>query len=242
MTLTADQIGGAVRSVPEAVARLEAIGEMLDEADGLRQFNDLYLDVTRLIGLRLSDGPTPEFFLDKPFLADLDAAFANRYFEAVGNWMGGGPVSKPWRAMFERRYRRGLHRLQFAAAGVNVHINFDLAEALVVTWRAHPRRKGDNQRHDYNKINGVFAELYRPLRERLAAEIGPIDRGPVRKALDQSSAFLVTRTRGVAWDAAKLLAGADGPKWTGPYRAAAQREIMNRAVTLNTSVLLQPLG
>ena len=41
----------------------------------------------------------------------------------------------PWRVLFERRTGQ-IAGVQFAAAGINAHINFDLPFALVATWEA----------------------------------------------------------------------------------------------------------
>lgn len=237
MTLTAERVSEPVSTVPEAVARLEELGRLLSEErdrDGLRHFNRLYLRVTSEIDARLRE---PAYFLDKPFLHTLDVEFANRYLEAVGNHLSNhGPVPYPWRELFRRRHKRGILRLQYAAAGVNAHINFDLAQALVATWARHPRRKGDDQWHDYDKVNAIFGELYMPLRDSLNCWIEEVDHGPVRDALDTASRFLVTGSRRAAWrdaeELAEKLAAGESPwikvasmsaKATGVSHALLQR-------------------
>ena len=193
-------------AVSEAVSRLEDLGRLLSEGrqrDGLRHFNRLYLRVTSLIELRLGD---PDYFLDKPFLETLDVRFANRYLSAVGSEMNDEPVPWPWKKLFDRRGAAGVLRLQFAAAGVNAHITFDLAQALVDTWKDHPPADGDHQRHDYDKVNDIFDRLYAPIRQDLNEWIGKIDSGRVTKALDAASRLLVTSTRCHAWEDAEEIA------------------------------------
>ena len=46
----------------------------------------------------------------------------------------GAWVSKAWAPLFARKDERGILALQFAIAGMNAHINNDLAHALVLTW------------------------------------------------------------------------------------------------------------
>jgi hypothetical protein len=48
--------GTPVASVDEAVTRMEAIAAALPAADGLACFNRMYLEVTRDVGARLSQG------------------------------------------------------------------------------------------------------------------------------------------------------------------------------------------
>ena len=60
--------------------------------------------------------------------------------------------------------------MNFAVLGVNAHINFDLAHALIATWR-HVAPDGDGpdsaQFHDYRLINDVFEMEMDGLREEL---------------------------------------------------------------------------
>ena len=47
--------------------------------------------------------------------------------------------------------------LQFALAGMNAHINNDLAHALVLTWQETGGELGRDspERRDYEKVNGL---------------------------------------------------------------------------------------
>ncbi len=63
----------------------------------------------------------------------LDVIFAGLYFLAVVDSLGSQSVPSAWSALFEARYRTGIDRIQFALAGMNAHINHDLALALLAT-------------------------------------------------------------------------------------------------------------
>ena len=68
-----------VHSVDEAVGIMKAIDAHLPDADGLKWFNRLYLNVT----VSVRDAIDKAAFKDRPFLTQLDIVFANLYFTAV---------------------------------------------------------------------------------------------------------------------------------------------------------------
>jgi hypothetical protein len=166
---------GAVTSVAEAIDRLtevrDATGKVAPEC-GIAQFSDLYLKITQSIQAHLRSGT---FFADNEYLARLDVAFANRYFAALRAWSSGGTPPDVWRILFDLPNDGEITAIQLAGAGVNAHINLDLAVAVVDTGR----EMGDTalntaSRHDdYTKVNDVFAEemdtLLRNLVEHRAA-------------------------------------------------------------------------
>ena len=94
----------------------------------------MYLQVTEAVRDELPSFESPEF------VERLDVLFAEFYFQAFDAAAAQAWVSKAWAPLFDRRDERGILALQFAIAGMNAHINNDLAHALVLTWqRARPR-------------------------------------------------------------------------------------------------------
>jgi hypothetical protein len=153
----------AVRSVPEAIARMEAIAQVLPPNDGLACFNRMYLTVTQLVGSQITAG----FFADGAFMDRLDVVFANLYFGAVR-----ASVTRPdrtpraWAALVERRAAGGVLPIQFALAGMNAHINHDLPLALVstcTTLRTSPA--AGSHRRDYRRVNTLLARAEEQVRE-----------------------------------------------------------------------------
>lgn len=206
MILTADVVGGPVSTVPQAVASMRRIGKQLSGRGGLAHFNDLYLDVTVEIRRRLT--ARSQFFADKVFLGELDVAFANRYLDAVRRWAA-EPTTPPkaWAPLFDRNDRNRVTAIQFAAAGVNTHINYDLALALVATWdklgRPTDRR---SQRVDYDRVTDIFGLLYRTFRDRLMSDVAKsLDKGRARTALDLASHTAVDKARDAAFASAELI-------------------------------------
>ena len=125
-----------VTTVPEVLERLDEIQayaeahELLGPSDGVACFNRLYRTITASV-LR---GLGTRRFKDPDFIATLDVTFANRYFSAVrASVTEARVVAGAWQVLIERRDDRRIHPIQFAAAGVNAHVDLDLAVAVAAT-------------------------------------------------------------------------------------------------------------
>ena len=209
---------GPVTSVAGVIDRLTEIREGtagIAPGCGIAEFSDLYLTITQGIRDRIERG---DFFADNDYLARLDVSFANRYFDALRAWAGGQRTPRSWRVLFEVPGDGELMAIQLAGAGVNAHINFDLAVAAVETGREMGDAELDTgtRREDYTKVNDVFAErmdaLLRNVFEAQAASgEGSGDR---LSALGRLMTRLVTAARQFAWEDAEEL-------WPLPRRSGA---------------------
>lgn len=201
---------GRVSDIPGVIQRLAEIGEFIKvngpgHPDGIWCFNNLYADITAkvLAGVNNRDYP------DNGFMASLDVAFANRYLDALRQedaQQGGAPA--PWRLLIDRR-REPLAQIQFAAAGVNAHIDFDLAAAVVEVWLEGGGGPHDGEQHNtYQQIDGVFAGEMSKLRHEFEhSKLGGFDRGKVDRFLNFISDWTVNLTRDLAWgNAARMWA------------------------------------
>jgi hypothetical protein len=124
--------GPPVTTVPEVIARMEAIKAALPAADGLACFNSVYLGVTQQVGSGLGQS----FFADPVFTTHLDVAFAGLYLAAADAAADPASVPLAWRPLVEQRANGGIEPIQFALAGINAHINHDLPIAVVTTCQA----------------------------------------------------------------------------------------------------------
>jgi len=123
-------IGGSPASIADVVALMQRIDGLLPSNDGLKWFNRLYLMVTQ----RIDAQPPPNGWEHAPWLTRLDVVFAGFYFAAIaGALEQTADTASSWDALFEARNRAGVDRIQFALAGMNAHINHDLASALLQT-------------------------------------------------------------------------------------------------------------
>jgi hypothetical protein len=211
----------ANRTVEEVVDRLGAIEQQLDGffapaagspaarrgrpplPDGVACFNGMYLQVTKAVRDALPD------FESQEFVARLDVLFAEFYFQAFDASLAGAWVSKAWAPLFDRRDERGILALQFAIAGMNAHINNDLAHALVLTWREFdlgPARDSPAFR-DYEKVNAILeaveAEIKGPLADDVIASVDTL----LGTADDFLALWSIRRARAEAWKRATIMRG-----------------------------------
>ena len=153
---------GPIASVDEAIARMQAIAALLPPTDGLACFNRMYLLVTQTVQQHL----TPGFFSSPPFMAELDVEFVNLYLAAVDAAQAGGTPPRCWNVLLQQRANGGIVPMQFALAGMNAHINHDLALAVINTCTALGTAPDDGNQHaDYEKVNTLLDALDQQVRE-----------------------------------------------------------------------------
>jgi hypothetical protein len=215
--------GTTLDTVIDALASLP-----LAPGDGIRYFNQIYTEVTREVARRAaSDG-----FEDEQFMVSLDVEFAGLYLDAVR-----APDTAPraWRVVFERRTAR-LAPLRFALAGMNAHINRDLAVALDTTCtRLGGTLDRDSPRcRDFTSINGILdtlmrrakTELFSPLDKFADTALGPID--------DLLEVWSISTARDNAWTHGAVLHQL-GP---GPARDAELQSLDRTAGLIGRLLLL----
>src|ERR1700729_4437303 len=196
--------GPAALTIADVAAKMKAINSSLPSNDGLKWFNLLYLNVTQQV-----DGhPPPAGWEDAPWLNRLDVVFAQLYFNAIAGWLqNSAEVPDSWKALFESRFTGGIDRIQFALAGMNAHINHDLALALLQTDdELHLTPALQSPEHDdYERVNGLL-EVVLPSALNLLATgiVGELaqDTGKIGRLL---AIWNVRAARDLAWDFADHL-------------------------------------
>ena len=221
-----------VSSVAEVLARLRAIDTELDSRDGVAVFNRVYLRVTELVLERLDEG----VFHDDAFMAELDIRFARLWFGAYD--AEADSIPHAWAALFERRTDDRLLPIQFALAGMNAHIEHDLAVAVVATCESHGRSPSSPGVHDdYERVNGLLADIEAEIRRSFLTEVElAIDAhlGPVAHLV---SSWNIDKARDIAWVTVNTL-------WElRPigFLADAHRAGLARTVGMGSRFLLTPL-
>lgn len=143
----------AVQTTDEVVARMRAIDQALPTVDGVAWFNKLYLKTTENV-LAAVGG---RFFRNPEFMTRLDIVFANLYFQALHDSLHRPEqIPRAWRPLFGHRTRRGIAPIQFAVAGMNAHINRDLAVAVVQTCRELEARPTASLKRDFDLVNPIL--------------------------------------------------------------------------------------
>jgi hypothetical protein len=210
VTTASPYTGLPAGSVPEVIKRLEEIQsyaeahEVRGQHDGVACFTYLYQRITT----RVLEGIDSGRFEDGEFVKVLDVVFANRYLAALrASVLSPGDVPEAWEVLFQARAHAHITRLQFAAAGVNAHVNFDLAVAVADTCTQLESAPAIGAKHQsYQEINKIFAEEMQSLREHFESTWERlIDQDVLGRVANKMDDWIVVATRDVAWDAAEHL-------------------------------------
>jgi hypothetical protein len=196
--------GRRATTIAETVDIMTALDGTLPDVDGLKWFNRLYLQVT----LAVRDAVTTTTFRDPAFLATLDVVFANLYFDAVAAGES-DPASAPsaWRPLFECRHRQGIRPIQFALAGMNAHINRDLPEGIVATYRATDGApvQGSERHEDFEKVNDLLEAVETQIKAEFSTGLVMIVDVACGDMDDAMAMWKVRAARAAAWTNAEVL-------------------------------------
>ncbi|WP_030199135.1 DUF5995 family protein [Streptomyces sp. NRRL S-87] len=216
-------------SLDPVLARMRALDGLLHPRDGVAVFNRVYLAVTRELRERMGRGEFPE----ARTAATLAVRFAERYLAAVDAAYEGRRVSACWRPLFQYRRHPGVRPLQHALAGINAHIGYDLALAVVAGCRSLDCAPADLEA-DFDRVGDTLVALEERIREDLMP--GP-DLLEVADPLTHLlGSWSLDRARDAAWSAARLL-------WTlrdCPELAAEFSDSLDKGVGLVGRCLLTP--
>jgi hypothetical protein len=233
------------RTVAEVVERLWAIEDELEGffspapgdpdarrrreplPNGVACFNGMYLQVTEAVGREMPA------FENERFLERLDVLFAEFYFQAFEAARAHAWVSKSWAPLFERKDEKCVLPLQFAVAGMNAHINNDLALALVLTWKELGIRPGKDtpEYRDYLKVNELLERVEGEIKGPLAdGVIGQIDTF-FGSADDVLALWSIRKARADAWARASKM-------WREPDEES--ESLLDRLVGFASHLLLGP--
>jgi hypothetical protein len=192
-------------TIADVIARMQTVDDLLPTNDGLKWFNQLYWMVTEQVDLHPPNGA----WQNAAWLTRLDIVFANLYFGAVKAFIEGGTVPWAWNVFFGARFGVGIDRIQFALAGMNAHINHDLALALLTTDAALSLipAKGGPEFADYESVNSLLKTVMPSALTMLATDtLGVLaqDTGKIGRVL---AFWDICSARDLAWDFADHLRG-----------------------------------
>ncbi|MBN9503434.1 MAG: hypothetical protein J0H02_16790 [Armatimonadetes bacterium] len=144
---------------------LQGIDEIIDwsiqNRHPLAFFACLYRQVTE----RVKQGILNHEFDDGPRMDRFDAVFAERYLVAFRRWRLDDPFTcSCWREVFEVGSKPIV--LQHLLLGMNAHINLDLGAAAA---EISTPTTLNNLRYDFDRINGILAEILPIVSARLEA-------------------------------------------------------------------------
>jgi len=191
-----------ISSIDDVIARMRSIAGSTRPHDGVGAFNMVYLRTTEAVRDRLGTG----FFGDDGFMERLDIVFANLYFAAVDADAAGRRVDRAWRPLFSRRSDRRVHAVQFVVAGMNAHINHDLALAVVETCAAaHTHPLAGTIPADYHRITDIIEDIESSIRRSLLADLERELGQQLEPLFHLISSWSIGQAREAAWVRAQVL-------------------------------------
>jgi hypothetical protein len=238
---TAGTVLPADATIDDVLARMQGIEADLPADDGVRWFNRMYLAVTQQVKEYDRSGPQAA----PGFLQRLDVAFADLYFAAYER-AGGSPdlpagyPYRAWAPLFKGRRRRDVAPIQFALAGMNAHINHDLALGIcaVCVERGVEPKLGSPEHRDYLAVNPLIANAEEEVKKwLLTGALKDFDR-EFHSVDDVVAVWSVERARDAAWARAMVLWHLrDEPLVRDEYV-----RVNDRAIGLAGSAMLVPVG
>lgn len=226
-----------VMTIPEVIVALEAIGTVLPEDDGLSWFNWLYLTVTKAVDQSIAARP----WRNPAWLERLDVIFAGLYLSALTKWLTPGEAAPEcWAVLFRARHDSRLARIQFALAGMNAHIDRDLAVAITAACEEFHLRPLhlSSEYLDFCDVNALLDGIIdQAKKELLVGLLG--DNLPCLALVENLTAMWGLRgSREAAWTHAEVLAQLNAV----PGLDERFLKAMDAAATLAGRGLLAPVG
>lgn len=175
-------------------------------------FSLAYLRVTENVKAAADSG----YFADRAWLTQIDAVFAEMYFDTMDTWAAGkkSSVPKAWRMALQAADDRSLTGLGDFMMNMNAHINRDFPHVLAQVGLT--AADGTTHKPDHDAYNQRLDSLYHPVFDEEAARFDPdfnkLDIGPVDEIIVGT---IMRGWREMVWRHAEALANA--PAIFQPY-------------------------
>ncbi|RNL61288.1 hypothetical protein EFK50_18165 [Nocardioides marmoriginsengisoli] len=215
-------VSGAPQCIEDVITEMEDRLEPLAAScshDAI--FSLAYLRVTQNVKAAADSG----YFQDRKWLTQIDAVFAEMYFDTMDTWKSGNKagVPKAWRLALQASEDRTLTGLGDFMMNMNAHINNDFPYVLAKVGLT--AADGTSHKPDHNAYNQRLDSLYHPVFDEEAARFDPmfnkLDLGPVDEVVVGA---IMRGWREVVWRNAEALANAPAA-----LRPLVEREIAEYA-------------
>jgi hypothetical protein len=198
-------------------------------------FGLAYLRVTQNVKAAADSG----YFADRRWLTQIDAVFAQMYFDTMDAWDAGRTSSVPhaWRIALAASDGKSMSGLGDFMLNMNAHINNDFPYVLEKVGLT--AADGSSHKPDHNAYNDRLDQLYHPVFDEEAARFDPMfntyDVGPVDELVVSS---IMRGWREMVWRHAEALAATRG---NPVLRAAVQHDIEEYAASQAQLIKLIPI-
>jgi hypothetical protein len=194
-----------------------------------------YLRVTESVKQAADSG----YFSDRTWLTQVDALFAQTYFETMDAWQAGNTAVVPhsWRIALRAADDRTMSGLGDFMLSMNAHINNDFPYALEKVGLT--AADGSTHKPDHNAYNDRLDSLYHPVFDEEAARFDPMfnrfDLGPVDELVVST---IMRGWREMVWRHAEALAATRGNPL---LRNVVRKDIEEYAATQAQLIKLVPI-
>ena len=162
--------GGETECIDEVISEMEErLAPLAASCDHDAIFSLAYLRVTQNVQAAAEDG----YFEDRVWLTQLDAVFAEMYFETMDTWHAGRKtdVPKAWRTALTASDDRTVTGLGDFMLNMNAHINNDFPYALATVGLTGA--DGTSHKPDHNAYNERLDSLYVPVFTEMSERFDP---------------------------------------------------------------------
>jgi hypothetical protein len=190
-------------------------------------FSLAYLRVTEDVREAVNTG----VFEDRVWLAQVDALFAQDYFDALDAWHSGDPaaqasVPQAWKIALKAADEKAVSGLGNFMLAMNAHINRDFSYVLAEVGLTDAN--GKSHKKDHNAYNRRLDQLYAPVFAEEAARFDPaFDDIDVLTVEETGAGAVIRGWREIVWRNAENLALAKTPA----QRTLAEQTIENYAAS-----------
>lgn len=187
-------------------------------ADGWRKSADrraIFVEAYGTMTSNMYEAVDNDEFHDNQWVRRLLDRFAEYYFEGVAMYDSTGTCCQAWQIAHDSALRSDLHTLQHLFLGINAHINYDLALALVDVledWRDMSEAQRELRRADHEMVNLMIERIVDRVQDEVvgarAPEMATVDR-LMGRVDEWFFSQLIAGWRDDVWDAATQILQAD---------------------------------
>jgi hypothetical protein len=229
-------ISGDPQCIVDVIAEMEdRLAPEAAACDHDAIFGLAYLRVTQNVKAAADNG----YFADRSWLTQIDAVFAQMYFDTMDAWNAGRTSTVPhaWRIALQSSDDKTMSGLGDFMLNMNAHINNDFPYVLEKVGLT--AADGSSHKPDHNAYNDRLDQLYHPVFDEEAARFDPMfnkfDVGPVDELVVSS---IMRGWREMVWRHAEALAATRG---NPVLRAAVQKDIEEYAAGQARFIKLIPI-
>lgn len=214
--------GGEPECIDQVLAEMERrLDGLAAQCDHNALFALAYLEVTR----NVKEATDAGFFADRKWLTQIDAVFAQYYFDTYDAYVAGKKVPKAWKIALDASRDKKMSGLGSFLIGMNAHINHDFPYVLAEVGLRDAA--GRSHKGDHNAYNIRLDSMYVDVFDKIAARFDPtiVEIQKLWDLDDLGVSAIMRGWREMVWRHAEMLVAARTPIG----KLLVQRQIENYA-------------